>query len=302
MSSAKESNTSKTAHVMNLLSRNRGGASIPAPAAGEAPAAPQPASAQTPVPTPPIIASIQNDIAVASKIKDALEASLMQEEAMENHAAPAAEEPALAPAAPAAEDAPPQSPPAQPEEPAEPAAETASEKPSHTEPAAVPASPEEPPAPVAEEPEEAAPSEPVIPDEDPLDSAEDEPDAVSQEDAPECQTPSAEASSPADERSDAVKTPDPGDATVIVNIMEMLVDEMSEKYISLFGLCRCEQCRKDVIALALNHLPPQYVVMPKNNIRPRLAMYESRFSASITAQILFACKEVLENPRHDPEQ
>ena len=290
MSSAKESNTSKTAHVMNLLSRNRGGASIPAPAAGEAPAAPQAASAQTPVPTPPIIASIQNDIAVASKIKDALEASLIQEEAMENHAAPAAE------------DAPPQSPPAQPEEPADPAPETASEKPSHTEPAAVPASPEEPPAPVAEEPEEAAPSEPVIPDEDPLDSAEDEPDAVSQEDAPECQTPSAEASSPADERSDAVKTPDPGDATVIVNIMEMLVDEMSEKYISLFGLCRCEQCRKDVIALALNHLPPQYVVMPKNNIRPRLAMYESRFSASITAQILFACKEVLENPRHDPEQ
>ena len=290
MSSAKESNTSKTAHVMNLLSRNRGGASIPAPAAGEAPAAPQPASAQTPVPTPPIIASIQNDIAVASKIKDALEASLMQEEAMETHAAPAAE------------DAPPQSPPVQPEEPAEPAAETAAEKPSHAEPAAVPAPPEEPPAPVVEEPEEAAPSEPVIPNEDPLDSVEDEPDATSQEDAPKCQTPPAEDPSPADERSDAVKTPDPGDATVIVNIMEMLVDEMSEKYISLFGLCRCEQCRKDVIALALNHLPPQYVVMPKNNIRPRLAMYESRFSASITAQILFACKEVLENPRHDPEQ
>ena len=98
-----------------------------------------------------------------------------------------------------------------------------------------------------------------------------------------------------------MKSPDPGDATVIVNIMEMLVEEMSEKYISLFGLCRCEQCRKDVIAMALNHLPPQYVVMPKNNIPPACDV-ESRFSASIIAQILFACKEVLENPRHDPER
>lgn len=290
MSSAKESNTSKTAHVMNLLSRNRGGASIPA-AAGEAPAAPQAAPAQTSVPTPPIIASIQNDIAVASKIKDALEASLMQEAAIENHAA---------------EDMPPQSPPVQPEKSAEPAAETAAEKPLHTDPTAVPAPLEEPPIPVVEgleeESEEPTLSEPVIPDEDPLDSVEDEPDTALQEDALEIQTLPAETSCPADESSDAVKSPDPGDATVIVNIMEMLVEEMSEKYISLFGLCRCEQCRKDVIAMALNHLPPQYVVMPKNNIRPRLAMYESRFSASIIAQILFACKEVLENPRHDPER
>ena len=73
MASNKDSKTSKTAHVMNLLSKNRN--AEPAPAA-ESPApqssAPAPAAPAAP-PIPPIISSINADAAVASQIKDALE-------------------------------------------------------------------------------------------------------------------------------------------------------------------------------------------------------------------------------------
>lgn len=130
MASNKDSKTSKTAHVMNLLSKNRGTA---APAASEPAAAPaEPAAA--PVPTPqaapaaqpiaPIITSINADAAVSSRIKDALEASLNPAEpAVQVPPAPAPE-PAPAPkaasAAPPPVPAPQEAAPAQPPEPVEP--------------------------------------------------------------------------------------------------------------------------------------------------------------------------------------
>lgn len=82
-------NSSKTAHVMNLLSKNRGGSTEPQaaeakpePAAPQAEAAPQAAAVPLEAepahaaPVAPIISSITADAAVSSQIKDALEAEL----------------------------------------------------------------------------------------------------------------------------------------------------------------------------------------------------------------------------------
>jgi len=99
------SNTSKTAHVMNLLSKNRGTpAAEPAPAP-QAAAAPQPEAAAPqadPVPArtapvAPIISSINADAAVASQIKDALEAELEAEAPQATPTQPAAPEQAVPP-------------------------------------------------------------------------------------------------------------------------------------------------------------------------------------------------------------
>ena len=87
--------------------------------------------------------------------------------------------------------------------------------------------------------------------------------------------------------------------TTCENIMQLLVEEKADQYMTLFGLCRCNRCRNDVLALALNQLPPKYVVMPVRELTPRLSIYEGRFNSAVTAQILRACKEVLEHPRHD---
>ena len=111
MSASKESNSSKTAHVMNLLSRNRTTpAESPAEAAPRETAAqptetavpPSPAPApvesapQSAPPTSPIIASLSSDHAMSSQIKDALASSLEElvesEPVVETPAAPVVEE------------------------------------------------------------------------------------------------------------------------------------------------------------------------------------------------------------------
>ena len=274
MSASKESNSSKTAHVMNLLSRTRANpaaeaaaqetavqpaeaavpptptaAAVPPTPAAAAPApAPAPAESapQSTPPTSPIIASLSSDHAISSQIKDALASSL--EELAESE--PVAE----TPPAPVVEEVP------QPK----PVVET-------------------PPAPVVEEvpqPKSVAeePAAPVI-------------EEVPQPE-PVVETPPAPVAVDS-----AAEKPDE-EEVICANIMEILVERKAETYMELFGLCCCDRCKMDVQALALTELPPKYVVMAKNELPLRLSLYEGRMNTAVTAQILRACKVVLEEPRH----
>ena len=265
MSASKESNSSKTAHVMNLLSRTRANpaaeaaaqekavqpaeaavpptptaaavpptptaAAVPPTPAAAAPApAPAPAEStpQSTPPTSPIIASLSSDHAISSQIKDALASSL--EELAESE--PVAE----TPPAPVVEEVP------QPKSVAEEPAAPVIEEVPQPEPVV-----ETPPAPVA------------------VDSAAEKPDE---------------------------------EEVICANIMEILVERKAETYMELFGLCCCDRCKMDVQALALTELPAKYVVMAKNELPLRLSLYEGRMNTAVTAQILRACKVVLAEPRH----
>ena len=279
MSASKESNSSKTAHVMNLLSRNRA-----TPAESPAEAAPREAAAQptetavspSPAPAPvesapqsvpptsPIIASLSSDHAISSQIKDALASSL--EELAESE--PVAE----TPAAPVVEEAP------QPE----PVAETPT----------TPVVEEVPqPEPVVETP--AAPVVEEVPQPEPVAET---PAAPVVEEAPQ---PEPVAETPAEPvvEQPAVEKPDE-EEVICANIMEILVERKAETYMELVGLCCCDRCKMDVQALALTELPAKYVVMGKNELPLRLSLYEGRMNTAITAQILRACKVVLAEPRH----
>lgn len=274
MSASKESNSSKTAHVMNLLSRTRANpaaeaaaqekavqpaeaavpptptaAAVPPTPAAAAPApAPAPAESapQSTPPTSPIIASLSSDHAISSQIKDALASSL--EELAESE--PTAE----TPPAPVVEEVP------QPK----PVVETS-------------------PAPVVEEvpqPKSVAeePAAPVI-------------EEVPQPE-PVVETPPAPVAVDS-----AAEKPDE-EEVICANIMEILVERKAETYMELFGLCCCDRCKMDVQALALTELPAKYVVMAKNELPLRLSLYEGRMNTAVTAQILRACKVVLAEPRH----
>ena len=83
-----------------------------------------------------------------------------------------------------------------------------------------------------------------------------------------------------------------------MNVMQVLVEEKAPKYVQMFGLCSCERCLEDVKALTLNNLPPKYVVLERGDMIPRLTVYEGKFSSDITAQLLKACKMVMERPHH----
>lgn len=88
----------------------------------------------------------------------------------------------------------------------------------------------------------------------------------------------------------------------IYNVMQAMVEENAEKYMTMFNLCMCPRCKADVRALALNHLQPKYVVMRPGEYIPRITVYEQQFSVAVTAQILRACKVVAELPRHGEMQ
>jgi len=84
------------------------------------------------------------------------------------------------------------------------------------------------------------------------------------------------------------------------NYMESAVrntlKEMLEKRSST---CRCSRCRLDIIAYALNHLPPKYVVTEKGHTYTRTAEMAQQFSTDLIVAVSKAIKHVNKNPRHD---
>ena len=80
--------------------------------------------------------------------------------------------------------------------------------------------------------------------------------------------------------------------------MQTLVDEKADKYMEMFGICLCDRCKADVRAYTLNHLPPKYVLLGPREIVPRLTVYENKYSSDIVAQLINACKIVMNTPHH----
>ena len=272
--SKKTTNSSKTAHVMNLLSKNR--EPVAPVEEGVEPEREPPAS---PSPNlPPIMASLNPDAAGSAEIKSALETALESE-------VPPAAEPQKAAEEPLPLEDESQAPPSEPESAGEEAAQIQKEEPVDTAPEEKASEEEIPPS--AEPQEEPAAAAAVAEEED---SSKTSP---SQESAPAVSEP-VQPQEPL-----PVPAPQPEPELVCLNIVEALVDEKVDKYIKMFGLCTCPRCRMDVKALALTSLVPQYVVIPPHERSFRLAIYESRLSSTVTAQILNACKIVMEHPRHD---
>ena len=276
MAKKKVINTSKTAHVMNLISKNYDPASEAAQPTGEE-AATQTAPAQeenpavgsvtpaagtavslepviTDTPAAPTLPLLSADMEITAQIKSALEELV--------------EEPA-----PIVEESP------------DPAAD-------------------EEPAPTAEEsPDPAADKDPTPTVEENSNATEGEEPAAAVEESPEEESPPsaletavAEESGPAFET--AIPTQENEDENICINIMQELVEQNTDHYVKMFGLCTCPRCVADVKAIAMNSLVPQYVVAPRREAPFRVTIYLERFHGEVTAQILLACRIVMYNPIH----
>lgn len=169
---------------------------------------------------------------------------------------------------------------------------------------------------VPEVPEAAAPEEAVSesaadvpqPGEAPAPEAESSPAEPDAESAPVSVSPQAQSPAPAVPEAvppapavPAEKLPGQTlpDGASYLNVMEILVEERLEKYVRLFGLCSCPRCLADVRALALSRLPAKYVVLPASAVRPMMSLYQAKFDAAVIAQVIQACKTVMESPRHE---
>ncbi|MBP2635084.1 MAG: Late competence development protein ComFB [Firmicutes bacterium] len=87
------------------------------------------------------------------------------------------------------------------------------------------------------------------------------------------------------------------------NYMEDLVwQRLDEVLINDPETCNCEKCRYDIVSLALNSLPPRYIVTPAGEAYTKTKALESQFNIDIITAITKAFQVVQNNPRHDSKQ
>lgn len=90
---------------------------------------------------------------------------------------------------------------------------------------------------------------------------------------------------------------------MIKNYAEVAVEEMFDRLLNEHlnkypDTCTCEQCREDMKALALNNIPPHYVVTEKGAILKQVVFDSIGGKAQVTSAILNAIKTVGASPRH----
>jgi hypothetical protein len=84
-------------------------------------------------------------------------------------------------------------------------------------------------------------------------------------------------------------------SSMIYNIAERLVLKTVDEVILRFNCCRCDRCRRDIIAYALNLLSPKYIVADLQSVEKAEADYTRK---PILDALIKACLKVRANPRH----
>ena len=86
----------------------------------------------------------------------------------------------------------------------------------------------------------------------------------------------------------------------MVNVMEQILKRLNlSHYMKQYDVCMCSRCQSDVTALILTRLPAKYVVVDESSTAPIIGYYESKYKVRILTEIIKACMDVKENPRHD---
>ncbi|MEN6413521.1 MAG: late competence development ComFB family protein [Veillonellales bacterium] len=85
----------------------------------------------------------------------------------------------------------------------------------------------------------------------------------------------------------------------IKNYMEDLVWDHLDRIIESSNTCNCEKCRYDIAALALNFLPPRYVVTDRGETYTRVKALEQQFYVDVITAISNAVQIVRSRPHHE---
>lgn len=85
------------------------------------------------------------------------------------------------------------------------------------------------------------------------------------------------------------------------NYMEECVGNLLGPVLDNINGCKCQSCLSDVTAIALNSLPPKYVVTKKGQLFTKIGNLQQQYDVDIIAAITKASVIVSRNPRHDEE-
>lgn len=87
----------------------------------------------------------------------------------------------------------------------------------------------------------------------------------------------------------------PAQQRMLVNLVEQLVADRLDAVFEKFNCCRCDKCRRDVAALALNSIPAQYVVAAPEDLPALLAEADTK---EIAGALVKAILYVKGHPNH----
>ncbi len=83
------------------------------------------------------------------------------------------------------------------------------------------------------------------------------------------------------------------------NYMENLVDDALAKILpTIPDACGCDRCKLDMMALALNNLPPRYIVAERGLTRVTLEAATAQFESDVLYAVNQAIQLIAMRPRH----
>jgi competence protein ComFB len=83
------------------------------------------------------------------------------------------------------------------------------------------------------------------------------------------------------------------------NYMELLVWELLDEFLEQYpSVCDCEACRYDIVALALNNLPPKYIATDKGELLMRVQGTLTQNRSDVLSALIQATLKVGSNPNH----
>lgn len=85
---------------------------------------------------------------------------------------------------------------------------------------------------------------------------------------------------------------------MLKNITEVLVRQKMEHILESQDCCKCEQCKEDIMAYTLNHVPAHYVSTDEGSLFAKTRSLSAQFEVKIITELAKAIKVVSENPRH----
>lgn len=83
--------------------------------------------------------------------------------------------------------------------------------------------------------------------------------------------------------------------TILVNAMESVVLGKLDYVLSKCECCKCDRCKKDIVAKALNKLPPKYMVLTEGQLTPDV---DHQMNAQVISAMIQAVLAVRAKPRH----
>ncbi len=85
----------------------------------------------------------------------------------------------------------------------------------------------------------------------------------------------------------------------IKNYMEEIVYNQMKEVLNDINMCTCEKCVMDIAAIALNTLPPKYIVTEKGELYSKVNALGQQFEVDVVAAITKAAVLVKRKPRHE---